>query len=108
MVLGETLSSALAYVMQSWNIRVRGWHVDVEGWGPPPFVWRKMNEYGWCKRSRELLKIQLGRNASLLYVAMQMTLAQGDIGEAVHPEVGSDKKYTEERCYYVEVRRALR
>ncbi len=34
MILGETLSLALAQTMRLCGINVRGWHVDEEGWGP--------------------------------------------------------------------------
>ncbi|KAK8118561.1 uncharacterized protein PG998_003187 [Apiospora kogelbergensis] len=95
MILGETLSSTLIHIMERCNISLPGWQIENGGWGPPKFVFTKMREAKWCERFQEVLKNQLGQNATLLYT----TLSKLN-GEPSH----SNHSCTRDRCVYVEAR----
>jgi hypothetical protein len=97
MVLGETLSAALAHTMENCNINIRDWHLEQDGWGPPAYVTNKMNEDHWCKRFQEVLKGQVGRSATLMYVSFKFR-PPGDRTSAVHPHL----ECTTNKCEFIE------
>lgn len=100
MVLGETLSAALALTMERCEIDIRGWHLDADGWGPPTYVLEKMKTLGWCLRLQEVLKGQFGRSATLLYVSLKIHSSQTTGSHIV--EHHKKLKCTEHVCYLVE------
>jgi hypothetical protein len=60
MVLGETLTNAKSKIVERVGFNVRGWHGDAnEGWGTPYSVIKKMEDFGWCKRTVYMLEGQL-------------------------------------------------
>jgi len=71
MVLGERLASWKARLMQETDTFIRGWHnqEEDEGWGPPRYVFYRMNNGGWCRRTVRTLQRQLRSNATLLLAA---------------------------------------
>ncbi|KAK7965864.1 uncharacterized protein PG986_000141 [Apiospora aurea] len=98
MILGETLSSTLIHIMKVCGIALPGWQIEDGGWGPPGWVFTQMKKSLWCKRFQDVLKNQLGQNATLLYV----TLIKLGTEPAHH-----NHDCTPDECKYVEARHGV-
>ncbi|KAF5235240.1 hypothetical protein FAUST_7205 [Fusarium austroamericanum] len=99
MVLGETLSAVAKILMQACQLGASGWEgQDERGWGPPAYVSTKMLNTRWCPRSQAVVKGQLGRNATLLYVT---TLAHKDNFHNCHREPTTCKS---SNCVFIEAK----
>ncbi|KAF5499246.1 hypothetical protein CGCF413_v006459 [Colletotrichum fructicola] len=60
MILGETLSAALAKVISDLNVDLSGWLNDENsGWGPPAYFGMETSK--WCPRSLKVIRGKLGR-----------------------------------------------
>lgn len=70
LVLGETLSAASAKIVDQFGFHICGWYGDAtEGWGIPRKVTTKMKEDGWCRSTINVLRGQLGGQATALLAA---------------------------------------
>lgn len=100
MVFGETLSAALAQTMKACNVKLTGWQSDEEeGWGPPVYVSAEMTDKEWCPRAQRIVKGQLGRNATLLYVTL---CAHDKNNHHVHPTPFVRSRCSPNECLYIE------
>ncbi|KAK6215438.1 hypothetical protein QIS74_08457 [Colletotrichum tabaci] len=100
MVFGETLSAALAQTMKACNVKLTGWQSDEEeGWGPPAYVSAEMTIKEWCPRAQRVVKGQLGRNATLLYVTL---CAHDTNNHHVHPSPFVRSRCSPNECLYIE------
>lgn len=72
MCLGETLSAAKARIVKQNGMDTTGWHSDDQaGWGPPKYVSSLMKKEKWCPRTMEILRGQVGSNATMFVAAWQ-------------------------------------
>ncbi|USP81484.1 uncharacterized protein yc1106_08758 [Curvularia clavata] len=67
MILGETLTSAKAKIIEQVGFKARDWYGDASiGWGIPLVIMDKMDKDSWCPRTKKLLTAQLRKNATAL------------------------------------------
>jgi len=94
MVLGETLTSTKASIMETEDLDIPGWHGEDadEGWGPSRAVHEKMEKEGWCPRTLHILRGQLKGHATLMYCAYLAYRESGQMAEH------NTKRCTKDEC----------
>lgn len=103
MVFGETLSGVLSHTIKRCEVNLPGWEPDDEsGWGPSVWAMKEMNGKKMCPRSQKVLKGQLGRNATLLFVTVRANVATDD-RPANETNIHLRKSNcNEEKCDYIQ------
>jgi hypothetical protein len=101
MVLGETLTQVKRNIMTRMRTRrqilpVPGWFSDDEiGWGQPRLVIEQMLKGGWCLRTQNLMRKQLGNSAILLLNAYHT------YKNDPYSTVPGHDKCTPDVCFYI-------
>ncbi|KAK4452655.1 hypothetical protein QBC34DRAFT_398008 [Podospora aff. communis PSN243] len=107
MVLGETLTSAKASIMENADLHVPGWHSEDtdEGWGPSRAVYELMKTK-WCPRQLHILRNQLKGHATLMYCAYlaysesEQMNKHSDFNKQLAGKENKDKRCTKDRCMF--------